>query len=139
MDKRQEFGKRLREAMKAAGYEDRPGVLLDQFTQRHWGEPVSFQTASKWLNGKSIPQEHRLIDIAEWLGVEPQVLRYGEKAVHAARDRNKQREELAYAERETLDALMRLSPEHRNLVRLIIKGFAETVGASKPSSAKPRR
>ena len=78
MDQKLEFAARLRAAMLAAGLEARPGVLLNLFNAHYWGRSVSFQAVSRWLRGESIPEQDKLIILAEVLKIEPEVLRFGE-------------------------------------------------------------
>ena len=65
MDNKLEFAQRLREAMVAAGLEPRPGVLLNLFNTRYWGRSVSFQAVSRWLRGQAIPEQDKLLVLAE--------------------------------------------------------------------------
>ncbi|MEE7561217.1 transcriptional regulator, partial [Xanthomonas sp. Kuri4-2] len=76
-DERQQFSRRLGDAMRAAGYEPRPAVLFRLFNTRYAGRSVSFQSASRWLGGRSIPEQDKLQVLAELFGIEPQRLRYG--------------------------------------------------------------
>ncbi|WP_298842511.1 transcriptional regulator [uncultured Salinicola sp.] len=76
------FSLRLKAALTAAGYEPRPSVLEREFNLRYWGAPVTFQGVRRWLRGDSIPSQDKLQVLAGWLGIEPQVLRYGERPLH---------------------------------------------------------
>ncbi|PZQ12024.1 MAG: transcriptional regulator [Rhodanobacter denitrificans] len=80
MDEKKQFAERLRAAMRAAGYEARPNVLEQHFNERYWGRSVTYQGARRWLMGLSIPEQDKLQVLAQWLGVEPQTLRYGTPA-----------------------------------------------------------
>jgi transcriptional regulator with XRE-family HTH domain len=82
MDEKSLFALRLQAALTAAGYEPRPSVLEREFNLRYWGSPVSFQGVRRWLRGDSIPSQDKLQVLAGWLGIEPQVLRYGESSSH---------------------------------------------------------
>ena len=55
MDQKLEFAERLQAAMRAAGLEPRPAVLLNLFNTNYWGRSVTFQAVSRWLRGESIP------------------------------------------------------------------------------------
>ena len=81
MNQKAEFAERLKQAMLAAGYEARPGVLEKEFNTRYWGRAVTFQAVSRWLKGLSIPEQDKLQVLAEWLKIEPQALRFGEVSV----------------------------------------------------------
>ena len=49
-----------------------------EFNLRHHGEPVTAQTARKWLYGGALPTQDKLRTLAQWLEVSPHWLRYGE-------------------------------------------------------------
>ncbi|HZP68128.1 MAG TPA: helix-turn-helix domain-containing protein [Rudaea sp.] len=114
------FSKRLAEAMREAGYEPRPSVLFRQFNTKYRGESVSFQSVSRWLNGRSIPEQDKLQVLAGMLGVSPQHLRFGTPAGKVAEPRLAWPMDVKPGDRETFDAYLRLSPAHRKLVREII-------------------
>jgi len=78
MDEKAQFAERLRTSMKAAGYQVRPGVLEKEFNSRYWGRSVTFQAVSRWLRGESIPSQEKLQVLADWLKIEPHILRFGE-------------------------------------------------------------
>lgn len=79
--------------MTAQGYEPRPGVLVTQFNLRFPGTSVVFQTASRWLNGKGIPQQDKLVVLADWLKESPDFLRFGDRAARGKRDARQVKEE----------------------------------------------
>lgn len=65
--------------MIAAGHEPLPSVSVPEkhFNARYWGRSVTYQAVRRWLLGLSIPAQEKLQVLADWLHVEPQVLRYG--------------------------------------------------------------
>ena len=135
MDQKLEFAERLQAAMRAAGLEPRPAVLLSLFNANYWGRSVTFQAVSRWLRGESIPGQDKLIVLAEVLKVEPEVLRFGEavrKSVQAHRQRWD--EGVGYLERETFDAFLQLPAPQRKLIREVILTFAQVhaEGAAPP-------
>ncbi|NWP70548.1 helix-turn-helix domain-containing protein, partial [Escherichia coli] len=75
-----EFAQRLRQAIEAAGLEPRPSVLLNLFNSSYWGRPISFQAVARWLNGEAVPEQDKLVLLAELLRIEPEVLRFGDPA-----------------------------------------------------------
>ncbi|MEX8495633.1 transcriptional regulator [Sphaerotilus sp.] len=126
MDEKLEFSNRLRTAMEAAGYEPRASVIENEFNQRWWGRSISMQAAWSWLNGKAIPSQDKLQTLAEWLKVEPQILRFGEGVVKSVREyRQRWDEKLTYLERETVDAYLQLPAPQRKVVREVILTFAK--------------
>lgn len=126
MDQKLEFAERLQAAMRAAGLEPRPAVLLNLFNTHYWGRSVTFQAVSRWLRGESIPGQDKLITLAEVLNIEPEVLRFGE-AVRESVQANRQRwdEGVGYLERETFDAFLKLPAPQRKLIREVILTFAK--------------
>jgi transcriptional regulator with XRE-family HTH domain len=135
MNEKLDFSNRLRAAMQAAGYEVRGTVLESEFNQRWWGRSVSLQAAWSWLNGKAIPAQDKLQVLAEWLKVEPQVLRFGPQVARSVEvHRQRWEEKLTYQERETVDAYLQLPAPQRNLIREVILTFAQ-VHNKPPDSA----
>lgn len=130
MDQKLEFAERLQAAMRAAGLEPRPAVLLNLFNANYWGRSVTFQAVSRWLRGESIPGQDKLIVLAEVLKVEPEVLRFGE-AVRQKVQTQRQRwdEGVGYLERETFDAFLQLPAPQRKLIREVILAFVKAQSA----------
>lgn len=124
MSEKADFGTRLCKALQEQGVPLRPSVLEREFNRRYWGRPVTLQAVRRWMRGEAIPAQDKLQVLAEWLKVEPQVLRFGEGAVHAAQSAQQRWEILNYAERETLDAFLRLPPEQRKVVQQVIRAFS---------------
>ena len=126
MDQKLEFAERLQAAMRTAGLEPRPAVLLNLFNTHYWGRSVTFQAVSRWLRGEAIPGQDKLITLAQILKIEPEVLRFGE-AVRKSVQMHRQRwdEGVGYLERETFDAFLQLPPPQRKLIREVILTFAK--------------
>lgn len=130
MDEKTEFAERLKAAMCAAGYPDRPSVLEREFNSRYWGRSVSFQAVSRWLRGQAIPSQEKLLVLAEWLQVEPQALRFGERAARNIREtRGRWEDSRHYQERETFEAFLALPAEQRKIVHEVIMAFARSAPA----------
>lgn len=129
MDEKAEFAERLREAMTRAGYELRPVVLEREFNMRYWGRSITLQAARRWLRGEAIPAQDKMQVLAEWLKIEPEVLRFGEavrKSVQAQRQRWD--EGVGHLEREAFDAFLQLPAPQRKIVREVILTFAKVHG-----------
>lgn len=126
MNEKIEFSNRLRDAMVRAGYAASPSVLEHEFNLRWYGRSISNQAAWGWLNKRSIPTQEKLQVLAEWLKVEPQVLRFGE-VVRNSIQQQKQRwdEGIGYLERETFDAFLKLPAPQRKIIREVILTFAK--------------
>lgn len=140
MDEKTEFAKRLQAAMVAAGYEPRPAVLEKNFNSRYWGQSVTFQAVSRWLRGEAIPSQEKLQVLADWLKVEPHVLRYGEQAIKSIRAKQKRWDEgIGYQERELFEAFLALPAPQRKVVREVIQTFAKAFPAEEKVSGKPAK
>lgn len=126
MDEKIEFTHRLRAAMIQAGYAASPSVLEHEFNLRWYGQPISNQAAWGWLNSRSIPKQDKLQVLAEWLKIEPEVLRFGDAVRKSVLERRQRWEEgVGYLERETFDAFLQLPAPQRKLIREVILTFAK--------------
>lgn len=129
MNQKLEFGNRLRDGMKAVGLEPKPSVLLNLFNARYWGASVSFQAASRWLNGRAMPRHDKLLVLAEILRMEPELLQYGRAVQRRVQDQRKRWDEaLSYQEREMFDAYLQLPVAQRKLVREVIEALVQMHG-----------
>ena len=126
MNEKVEFAQRLTDAMTRAGYALRPVVLEREFNTRYWGRSVTLQAVRRWLRGEAIPSQEKLQVLADWLKVEPQVLRFGEQVSHSIQQQKQRWEEgVGYLERETFDAFLKLPAPQRKLIREVILTFAK--------------
>ena len=133
MNQKLEFAERLQAAMRAAGLEPRPAVLLNLFNANYWGRSVTFQAVSRWLRGESIPAQDKLIVLAQVLKVEPEVLRFGETVRKSVQEQRRRWEEgVGYLERETFDAFLKLPAPQRKVIREVILTFAKVYGTPPP-------
>src|SRR5258706_14779020 len=72
------FSRRVKEAMRKARLDAGPTRFAREFNLRHHGEPVTAQTARKWLYGGGLPTQDKLRPLAQWQEGSPHWLRYGE-------------------------------------------------------------
>ena len=85
-DEKRDFSRRLKDAIRKARVEAGPTRFARDFNLRHHGDPVTAQTARKWLYGRALPTQDKLRALAQWLEVPPSWLRYGEaERSHTAR------------------------------------------------------
>lgn len=131
------FTERLKFAMKRAPEKLRGGTdLAMHFNLRYHGEPVSPQTAHKWLTGRTIPKEDKLRTLAEWLSVALHWLHYGPPsggAVSTTVPKPLPRDEKYPLSPEALELASKieaLSPHHRYLVEELISEFYGNAGKS---------
>ncbi|KAF1043887.1 MAG: hypothetical protein GAK38_03774 [Xylophilus sp.] len=125
--------------MTRAGYPLRPVVLEREFNTRYWGRSVTLQAVRRWLRGEAIPSQDKLQVLAEWLKIEPEVLRFGEgvrKSVLAHRQRWD--EGVGYLEREAFDAFLQLPAPQRKLLREVILTFARDHAAQQAAGGTER-
>lgn len=134
------FAQRLREAMSSAGYEPKPAVLEREFNQRYLGNPVTLHGVRRWLEGETIPREDKLLVLAEWLGVEPQNLRYGLEIQQKVTERQQRWEEaINHHEREIFEAFLNLQPTQKRIVREVILAFSKAYPVlDRPPSTEER-
>jgi transcriptional regulator with XRE-family HTH domain len=124
-----EFAKRLQAALENAGIPVRPAVIEREFNQRYWGKPVTLHAVRYWLRGESIPTHDKLLCLAEWLGVEPAVLRYGDEVPKAVRARRKTWDEgIGYQEKEIFELFLKLPVPQRKVAREVIVALARSEG-----------
>lgn len=136
MDEKLEFARRLREAMQRAGYPVRPIVLEREFNTRYWGRSVTLQAVRRWLRGEAIPSQDKLQVLAEWLKLEPQVLRYGEGVAKSVQEyRERWEDKMSYQERETIDAFLQLPAPQRKVIREVIMAFSKVYTPEAPEVA----
>jgi len=133
MTAKDDFSARLRAAMKAAGMKVSATELERAFNLKWNGRPVSVQAAANWINGANHPSKDKLQVLAAMLKVDPQTLLYGSPKPLSAQERRREWEDrLTYAERETIDAFLRLPTQYRLLAREVINAFAKAHGAAEP-------
>lgn len=125
MNEKTAFAQRLADAMRAAGYEPRPAVLEREFNLRYWGKPVTLQGVRRWLCGETLPQQEKLQVLAEWLGVEPQLLRFGEgSGYRVSEPRGAWDASISAEERRVLQRYLALPVERRKVVAQVIEAFS---------------
>jgi hypothetical protein len=91
------------------------------------GEPVSFQSASRWLNARSIPELDKLGVLARWLGMEPHMLLFGATHSKVAEQRPSW-QDVKPQELDLIEAYRSLSPSHRKLVRDFMAALRQQTG-----------
>ena len=124
-DERYEFSQRLAAAMRALGYEPRPAVLFRLFNAKYRGSSVTFQTASRWLNGKSMPAQDKLQVLADLFGVQPHVLRFGGSSKNkVAEGQPAWPAGAGVRERHVIEAFLALPPKRRELVGELVKALS---------------
>jgi hypothetical protein len=133
MSERVEFSRRLAAAMRAMNYEARPSVLHAKFNSRYRGASVSFQTASRWLSGKSFPEQDKLVVLAQLFRVDPTILRFGGKSHLQV---NEQRfvwpERVSPRDQALFEDFLALPSKQRDVVRSLIESLTETARKQKP-------
>ena len=124
-----EFSQRLLSALERAGVPAKPTVIEREFNQRYWGKPITLHAARLWLRGETMPTHDRLLCLAQWLGVEPAILRYGEEVPKAVREKRKRWDEgIGYQEREIFELFLKLPVPQRKVAREVIMALAKSEG-----------
>ena len=88
-NEKNEFTKRLLSALKNIGYQvnNISGITIE--INKLFGEKsITSHAVRKWLTGQSLPIHSRLIRLADWLGVSPAWLRFGEGEMYKLTDQN---------------------------------------------------
>ena len=120
------FANRLRDAMKAAGYEPKPAVLEREFNTRYWGKPMTLHGVRRWLRGETLPTHEKLLVLAEWLGVPPQQLNFGDEIQRKVEQRLSRWDSgIGYQDRDIFEAFLKLPIPQRKLIREVILTFAK--------------
>ena len=120
------FANRLRDAMKAAGYEPKPAVLEREFNTRYWGKPMTLHGVRRWLRGETLPTHEKLLVLAEWLGVPPQQLNFGDEIQRKVEQRRSRWDSgIGYQDRDIFEAFLKLPIPQRKLIREVILTFAK--------------
>lgn len=126
---RAEFAQRLHDALARVGVPAKPAVIEREFNLRYWGQPITLHGVRRWLRGESFPTNDKMLCLAEWLGVEPQVLRYGDEVPKAVRERRKRWDEgIGYEEREIFELFLKLPVPQRKVAREVIVALARANG-----------
>jgi transcriptional regulator with XRE-family HTH domain len=126
-DEKQAFARRLAAAMQARGYAAKPGVLLKQFNSRYSGRSIAFSTASKWLRGMVLPEQEKLLVLAEVFGIEPHELRFGGGKNRIAQPSGAW-QAVGARERQVIDAFLALTPKRRELVGELVAELSKPGG-----------
>jgi len=126
-DEREKFAQRLVHAMQQAGYEPRPIVLFHLFNAKYRGASVTFQTVSRWLRGRAMPEQDKLQVMADLLGIEPHALRFGvSPRSRVAEARPPWPAGAGSRERQVVEAFLQLPPKKRELVGELVKALSDS-------------
>ena len=131
------FANRLRDAMKAAGYEPKPAVLEREFNTRYWGKPMTLHGVRRWLRGETLPTHEKLLVLAEWLGVPPQQLNFGDEIQRKVEQRRSRWDSgIGYQDRDIFEAFLKLPIPQRKPIREVSLTFAKVhQGGAAPRDA----
>lgn len=123
---RQEFSERLQQALRDADYSpESPTQLAREFNIRFAGRPITVHAARKWLVGEAIPTQEKLRELAQWLGVPAEWLRFGGDEARAKADATSLTARFEPADIKLIGDLRRLD-EHskliaREMIRLLLR------------------
>ncbi len=120
------FADRLRDAMKAAGYDPKPAVLEREFNTRYWGKAMTLHGVRRWLRGETMPTHDKLLVLAEWLAVSPQQLGFGDEVARKSQERRARWDSgIGYQDRDIFEAFLKLPVPQRKILREVILAFAK--------------
>ena len=128
-DDKQAFSERLKQALRRSPKPvGTPSELAIQFNLRHPHEPITPQSAQKWLTGKARPTDDKIRTLAEWLGVSESWLRFGVKPSDNVPTKKRRKEvgDSTFTEQEVaLIRSFRQLPAHRQaLIRDLVIDLA---------------
>jgi hypothetical protein len=75
---KQEFSKRLRDALRKAQAPEGGAAIAREFNLRYEGRPVTAQAVGKWLAARALPSQDKIRALSLWLEVSPHWLRFGD-------------------------------------------------------------
>lgn len=134
---KQQFAKRLREAMVKAGYKPEAAVLERNFNLNYYGKPITLHGVRKWLIGESIPPYDKIIALATMLRITPEKLTFDlEINKKVKEERARWDEGIGYQEREVFEAYLTLPIAQRKIVREVIQTFAKAFPAEEQVASK---
>ena len=111
--------------MDKAGYPPKPALLEREFNLRWYGRPMTLHGVRRWLLGEAIPGQEKIVTLSEWLGISPQILRYGAEVEQRIEERAARWDEaIRYQERDVIKAYLSLPQAQRKAVREIILALA---------------
>lgn len=123
---KEEFARRLHEAMQNAGYEARPAVLEREFNLHYYGKPMTLHGVRRWLRGETIPTHDKVVALAQWLCIPPEQLSFGLEITQEIKTQRKRWDEgIGFQEREVFEAYLSLPIPQRKLIREIIQAFTK--------------
>ena len=71
------FSLKLALAIQNRGWPIAASELTAKFNRQQKADPISVYSMRSWLRGEFLPRPHRLLSLAQWLGVPPHELMYG--------------------------------------------------------------
>ena len=118
------FARRLRQALKQAGFKLSATELAHAFNLRDWGKGVTPHATRNWINGVSIPKQSRLKVLCELLQVTPHELLFGpHPATEGKSSAGLGPAPIELADRSMWGLYLGLSVEHRRMVRELTNGL----------------
>jgi transcriptional regulator with XRE-family HTH domain len=118
------FARRLRQALKQAGFKLSATDLAHAFNLRDWGNGVTPHATRNWINGVSIPKQSRLKVLCELLQVTPHELLFGpHPATEGKTNSSVGPQPIELADRNMWGTYLGLSVEHRRMVRELTNGL----------------
>ena len=132
---KEEFARRLREAMEQAGYEARPAVLEREFNLHYFGKPMTLHGVRRWLRGETLPTLDKVVALAQWLRIPPEQLSFGLELAQGIKERRKRWDDgIGYQEREIIEAFLSLPVPQRRVLREVIEAFVKANSAGREST-----
>lgn len=132
IEEKQAFGARLKDALRKACMPwNSPTQVTREFNLRYHGNPVTVQSARKWLEGRALPSQDKIVALASWLDVSPQWLRFGEGDRKEARAHGTAKQDPAAYNADSKWAAHRfemLNDAHRKMVLEVMRALLRLEG-----------
>lgn len=118
---RSAFRARLKQALAEAQLNHLHATgLAREFNARSTGNPITTNTARKWLVAEAVPTQEKLQALAKWLDVRTEWLRFG-NGLQRAPSGPGSGKQFDLIDRQTLNDLKSLDDHHRLLAREFVK------------------
>lgn len=129
-EERENFSKRLKDSLSAAGVPLKPADFITAFNARADGAAVSVYAARKWLNGEAIPTHEKVVILSIWLGVNAAWLRFGDADFRNYVEEVVPESSISSPSLALLNDILSLPKSDRQTIREIVDVFLRKSGRS---------
>lgn len=138
LDERKNFSDRLKTSLRENNISPRPAAFARGFNVRAEGSSVTAHAARKWLVGKAIPTQERILILSRWLNVNAAWLRFGDAENTDFLDGNGFDEHLSEHESVLVKGIIALSKPSQAVVQDLVESLRRLEGALGPQKKRSR-